>query len=82
MAYNSGRASGKGTAEKEAIDGIDKVIPELKDLDSKEVKDLLVFSGAQLSGVLSKADEQVVEKALSAGIAVVELVALILENKK
>ena len=66
----------------DAVDGIDKVIPELKDLDAKEVKDLLVFTGAQLSGVMSKADEEVIEKALAAGIAVVELVALVIEKKK
>lgn len=64
----------------EAIDGIDKVIPELKDLDSNEIKDLLVFTGAQLSGIV-KADKELVEKALKAAIAVVELVALIASKK-
>lgn len=66
----------------DAIDGIDQVIPELKDLDAKEVKDLMVYSGAQLGGVLGVEDQVVLEKALNAGIAVVELVALIIEKKK
>lgn len=66
----------------DAIDGIDKVGAELKDLDSAEIKDLLVYTGAQLTGVISEAKEELVEKALAAGLAVVELVQVIVENKK
>lgn len=63
-----------------AITDIDKVAGELKGLTPERVKDLLVFTSANLAGLVSKADEELVEKALKAALAVVDLVGHVIKD--
>jgi hypothetical protein len=65
-----------------AFEDASLIIKELKDLKDDEIKDLLVFSGAQIGSLASKEEHKnLVEKALAAAIPLVELIALIAKKK-
>lgn len=58
-----------------ALEGIDQVPAELKDLDLEEVGDILAFSAAHLSeSADSESLKRKVEKSLKLGLAVLDLV--------
>lgn len=59
-----------------AFDNAGDIIKELKDLDAAELKDLIVFTGANL-GDLGAVKEEVLQKALNAAIALVEFISLV-----
>lgn len=62
-----------------ALEGMSEIPAELKDLDSEEVKSLLVFSSAHL-GALAGADEELaekIEKGLALAIAIANFVKVL-----
>lgn len=59
-----------------AMEGMNLVPSEIKDLDSEEGKEILLFAGKELAGMFSSDAELVVKinAALEAGLAIVKLI--------
>jgi len=66
-----------------AFDGIQEIVNELKDLDEAEIKELITFSAAHLGSAFTGGNlEDIINKSLTAAIAIVDLVVCVMNQKK
>ena len=65
-----------------AFNDVGKVIGEIKDLDEAELKDLVVFTGMQLSDIADKGKQmEILAAAVEAAVALIKVIGLIAKEE-